>query len=94
MTACNDFVGSFELAGVKYDHVSHYDADGRENIVTFDFAEGREIHRQIPIEYDEMFEASKSADLLVKAAFSSANGRPVGPKSRRFYVVLYRPRVT
>lgn len=90
MVACDGFGDSFELAGIKYEHSGRYYPDRKVNEVVFRFEAGDEVHRQIPVEYNDVLDAAETTGLSLVEAFSGPKFEPVDDTSRRFFFALTR----
>ena len=80
--------GDYEIAGVKYENLSEYDSVKRVGISEFIFDNGREVHRQIPIEQEEMTYILENNGFSIVNIFGSLKQSLVDNETERFFFVV------
>lgn len=78
----------FEVNGIRYAICSTYDRKLKVAEGVFSFESGNEIHRQIPIEYEDIIKVSSQTGMTVVDVFSSIDGKSITKNTDRFYFVL------
>ena len=80
--------GDYEIDGVKYKNLSKYNSVKKVGISEFIFENGREVHRQIPIEQEEMMYILENNGFWIVNIFSSLNQSLVDDETERFFFVV------
>lgn len=80
--------GEHEIDGVKYTNLSKYNSVERVGISEFVFDNGREVHRQIPIEQEEMTYILENNGFSIVNIFGSLKQSLVDNETERFFFVV------
>lgn len=77
-----------EIDGLKYKNLVKYDSLNKVGISEFVFDNGREVHRQIPIEQKEMTDILENKGFSIVNIFSNLRQFPAEDKTERFFFVV------
>jgi len=77
-----------KAGGVCYKTSSRYNPETKVKSSIMTFADGKEEHRQIPIEIQDIEQTAKETDFELLGAFSSMNFRELEQDSLRIYCIL------
>lgn len=80
--------GGFKLRGVYYKVISSYNEERKTAETTFVFDDGREIHRQIPIEYEDVKLYAACTGFEIVDCFTDRKHKVVDGDSNRVFFIL------
>jgi len=86
----NGMSGEYTISEVTYKNKCKYSENEKVAHNIFIFEDGKEIHRQIPIEYEDIKDYIRKLNLEIVETFNSLDGTNIKDNPSRYYFILKR----